>query len=121
MPLLKSWVASANTADTPFPLNNLPYGVFSVGVGQFQEDVLLDRFARESERDALTGEAGLGGLDVPIAVLNPARARVVFGEIAGGGTTAAAAKFERSRGGRRRARTSVFWRRACRDGYVLPR
>lgn len=29
MPLLKSWVASANHADSPFPLNNLPYGVFS--------------------------------------------------------------------------------------------
>ena len=28
MPLLKSWVASANSADTAFPLNNLPYGVF---------------------------------------------------------------------------------------------
>ncbi|MCP5036715.1 MAG: fumarylacetoacetase, partial [Rhodobacteraceae bacterium] len=27
--LLKSWVQSANTPDTPFPLNNLPYGVFS--------------------------------------------------------------------------------------------
>ena len=31
MPLMKSWVASANTADTPFPLNNLPCGVFSDG------------------------------------------------------------------------------------------
>ncbi|MHA6263111.1 fumarylacetoacetase [Arenibacterium sp. CAU 1754] len=31
MPLLKSWVASANSPDTEFPLNNLPYGVFSVG------------------------------------------------------------------------------------------
>ena len=29
MGLLESWVASANSADTPFPLNNLPYGVFS--------------------------------------------------------------------------------------------
>jgi fumarylacetoacetase len=29
MTLLKSWVDSANSADTPFPLNNLPYGVFS--------------------------------------------------------------------------------------------
>lgn len=29
MPLLKSWVESANSADTEFPLNNLPYGVFS--------------------------------------------------------------------------------------------
>ncbi|MFV2051402.1 fumarylacetoacetase [Aliiroseovarius sp. YM-037] len=28
--LLKSWVESANSPDTPFPLNNLPYGVFSV-------------------------------------------------------------------------------------------
>lgn len=29
MPLMKSWIASANAADCPFPLNNLPYGVFS--------------------------------------------------------------------------------------------
>lgn len=29
MPLRKSWVESANAADCPFPLNNLPYGVFS--------------------------------------------------------------------------------------------
>ena len=29
--LKKSWVESANSPDTPFPLNNLPYGVFSVG------------------------------------------------------------------------------------------
>lgn len=28
--LLNSWVASANSADSEFPLNNLPYGVFSV-------------------------------------------------------------------------------------------
>ncbi len=31
MPLLKSWIESANSAETEFPLNNLPYGVFSVG------------------------------------------------------------------------------------------
>ncbi|RFP89830.1 fumarylacetoacetase [Rhodobacteraceae bacterium 63075] len=31
MTLLKSWVASANSAACPFPLNNLPYGVFSTG------------------------------------------------------------------------------------------
>jgi fumarylacetoacetase len=30
MPLLKSWVASANAPAHPFPLNNLPCGVFSV-------------------------------------------------------------------------------------------
>ena len=28
MPLIKSWVESANHPDAPFPLNNLPYGVF---------------------------------------------------------------------------------------------
>ena len=27
--LLRSWVESANSSDAPFPLNNLPYGVFS--------------------------------------------------------------------------------------------
>lgn len=29
MTLMNSWVVSANSPDTPFPLNNLPYGVFS--------------------------------------------------------------------------------------------
>ena len=29
MKLLKSWVSSANSKFTEFPLNNLPYGVFS--------------------------------------------------------------------------------------------
>ena len=33
MPLNRSWVMSANAADHPFPLNNLPYGVFSTGGG----------------------------------------------------------------------------------------
>jgi len=31
MNLLKSWVKSANLKNAAFPLNNLPYGVFSVG------------------------------------------------------------------------------------------
>jgi fumarylacetoacetase len=31
MPLLRSWVESANATGCPFPLNNLPCGVFSVG------------------------------------------------------------------------------------------
>ena len=31
MPLLRSWIESANSAETEFPLNNLPCGVFSVG------------------------------------------------------------------------------------------
>ena len=36
MPLLKSWVESANSAEHPFPLNNLPYGVFSVDDGDLR-------------------------------------------------------------------------------------
>ena len=31
MQLMKSWVESANSATTEFPLNNLPFGVFSAG------------------------------------------------------------------------------------------
>ncbi len=54
MPLLKSWVVSANSANTPFPLNNLPYGVFStpetearcgVAIG----DMILDMAAVEAD------------------------------------------------------------------------
>jgi fumarylacetoacetase len=33
MPLLPSWLASANDPNGPFPLNNLPCGVFSEGDG----------------------------------------------------------------------------------------
>lgn len=54
MALIKSWVVSANSADTPFPLNNLPYGVFStpdtearcgVAIG----DMILDMAAVEAD------------------------------------------------------------------------
>lgn len=31
MPLIRSWVAAANVPGCPFPLNNLPCGVFSLG------------------------------------------------------------------------------------------
>lgn len=34
MPLLKSWVDGANSPESDFPLNNLPYGVFSTGEGE---------------------------------------------------------------------------------------
>ena len=34
MALISSWVESANDARSPFPLNNLPYGVFSAGDGE---------------------------------------------------------------------------------------
>jgi len=53
MPLKKSWVASANSADHPFPLNNLPYGVFSTAgtdprCGVAIGDMILDLQAAEA-------------------------------------------------------------------------
>ena len=64
---MKSWVDSGNRADGPFPLNNLPCGVFSVGNGEPRcgmaiGDVVLDVAALEAE-----GLLSLGGpfLDVP--------------------------------------------------------
>ena len=62
MPLMKSWVASANDADCPFPLNNLPCGVFStadteprcgVAIGDFVLDLAA---AEEDGLVALTDE-----------------------------------------------------------------
>ena len=39
--LKRSWIESANTPDTDFPLNNLPYGVFSVGDGDLRCGVAI--------------------------------------------------------------------------------
>ncbi len=52
MPLLESWVASANEPTTDFPLNNLPYGVFSTAdaeprCGVAIGDMILDVAAAE--------------------------------------------------------------------------
>lgn len=50
--LKRSWVDSANSAETPFPLNNLPYGVFSTGgearCGVAIGDQILDLAALEA-------------------------------------------------------------------------
>ena len=52
MSLKRSWVQSANSAETFFPLNNLPYGVFSVAGGDPRcgvaiGDMILDVSAME--------------------------------------------------------------------------
>ena len=52
--LMQSWVESANSAQSPFPLNNLPYGVFSVAdeeprCGVAIGDMILDVQALERE------------------------------------------------------------------------
>jgi fumarylacetoacetase len=54
MPLIKSWVESANSATTDFPLNNLPCGVFSRDgedprCGMAIGDFVLDLTALEAE------------------------------------------------------------------------
>lgn len=54
MTLKRSWVDSANSADTDFPLNNLPYGVFSTGTldarcGVAIGDMILDMQAAEEQ------------------------------------------------------------------------
>jgi fumarylacetoacetase len=54
MTRLTSWVESANTADTDFPLNNLPYGVFSTDsleprCGVAIGDMVVDMAALEAE------------------------------------------------------------------------
>lgn len=53
MKLMRSWVDSANTPETEFPLNNLPYGVFSVDgddprCGVAIGDMVLDVAAMEA-------------------------------------------------------------------------
>jgi fumarylacetoacetase len=68
MPLLRSWVESANAPDHPFPLNNLPCGVFSVDGEEPRCGVAIGDFVLDM---AGLEEAGLvalpGGpfLDVP--------------------------------------------------------
>ncbi|MGB3316389.1 MAG: fumarylacetoacetase [Albidovulum sp.] len=68
MPLMKSWIESANDPDGPFPLNNLPYGVFStedteprcgVAIG----DMIVDLAALEE--DGILQAASEPVLDVP--------------------------------------------------------
>ncbi len=68
MPLMKSWLDSANLPDCPFPLNNLPLGVFSVGdeeprCGIAIGDHILD--AASAEAAGLIDLDGGPYLDVP--------------------------------------------------------
>lgn len=54
MPLNSSWVSGANSAETDFPLNNLPYGVFSTDTldarcGVAIGDMIFDMYAAEEQ------------------------------------------------------------------------
>ncbi|MEP5729012.1 MAG: fumarylacetoacetase [Sulfitobacter sp.] len=68
MTLMTSWVASANNADTDFPLNNLPYGVFSTDTlearcGVAIGDMVLDIAALEEAGVIVLGDDPV--FDVP--------------------------------------------------------
>ncbi|MDJ0628536.1 MAG: fumarylacetoacetase [Rhodobacter sp.] len=69
MPLMRSWVESANSAETEFPLNNLPYGVFSVGDGDLRCGVAIgDRILDATGLEAtglLRADADADVLDAP--------------------------------------------------------
>ena len=75
MPLLRSWVETANDPACPFPLNNLPYGVFSTAgttprCGVAIGDFVLDVAAMEAAgllRIADDGDDGVV-LDVEVGV-----------------------------------------------------
>ncbi len=80
--LIRSWVESANAPDTDFPLNNLPYGVFSAGgsdprCGVAIGDRILD--AARMEADGLLecgGALQTGGWNAFMARGKPAWAKL---------------------------------------------
>jgi len=62
MPLLRSWIDSANSPETAFPLNNLPHGVFSLPGGAPRcgvaiGDRILDVAGMEAEGHIAPGPA----------------------------------------------------------------
>ncbi|MCV2880472.1 fumarylacetoacetase [Actibacterium sp. XHP0104] len=68
MPLLTSWIDSANAPDCPFPLNNLPCGVFSVDGSEARcgvaiGDMILD--VTRLEEDGVIAPAEHPVFDVP--------------------------------------------------------
>lgn len=70
MPLLRSWIYSANSPDTDFPLNNLPYGVFSVDDGPLHCGVAIgDRIVDATGLEAaglLRADPDADVLDAPV-------------------------------------------------------
>ncbi|MFT6424630.1 MAG: fumarylacetoacetase [Celeribacter sp.] len=63
---MKSWVTSANTAHHPFPLNNLPYGVFSKGDDDPRCGVAIGDMIFDIQAAQDAGLIGFGDIfDVP--------------------------------------------------------
>ena len=60
--LRKSWIASANDPNGPFPLNNLPYGVFSTEDGEKRCGVAIgDKILDVSAMEAAGSFSLMGG------------------------------------------------------------
>ncbi len=70
MPLMKSWVESANNTDCPFPLNNLPYGVFSVGDSKRRCGVAIGDQILDLRGLSEAGVISFHGM-IPAEVANP--------------------------------------------------
>ncbi len=103
MTLMKSWVDSANSSETPFPLNNLPYGVFSTAAaparcGVAIGDQILDVEACEqagliSMNGALSTASWNAVMGAGQAAWADLRARLIEILAAGSSDQAAAAPF----------------------------
>lgn len=68
MGLIRSWVASANTPECPFPLNNLPCGVFSLANDEPRCGIAIGEFVLDVaalEEEGLLVLSGGPLLDVP--------------------------------------------------------
>jgi fumarylacetoacetase len=74
-PKRQSWVASANAADTDFPIQNLPFGVFRRGGGEARGGVAIgDRIvdlAEAAKAGLFSGEAQDAARAASGPVLNP--------------------------------------------------
>lgn len=89
MALIRSWVESANSPDCPFPLNNLPCGVFSIGDEEPRCGIAIGTMILDVcslEEDGIVAFEGGPYLDVPFwnevmaagpAVWTKLRARLV--------------------------------------------
>jgi fumarylacetoacetase len=89
MSLIKSWLLSANTVDCPFPLNNLPYGVFSTDdldarCGVAIGDMILDCKAAENAGLLLISDSAVfnvpfwnGLMDLGPQIWSALRARLI--------------------------------------------
>lgn len=60
--LKRSWVETANAADHSFPLNNLPYGVFSIGDSQPRMGVAIGDMIFDCHAASSSGLLSIDGL-----------------------------------------------------------